>query len=118
MVQHPKLAEPDDAVRGGPLLGALLAAAFVVIAVAAEIFSSRYANSPVPGWAYRISPLAWPQPARVVWWLAVAGAMVAFRVLLGRAGLPQRRLVVVISAAPFVIFAAGIAVGAEWSTWH
>lgn len=65
-----------------------------------------------------MAPLAWPQPVRVAWWLAVATAMLVFRVLLGRAGFPQRRSVVVLSTAPFVIFAAGIAIGADWATWH
>lgn len=44
--------------------------------------------------------------------------MGAFRFLLGRAGIPQRRLAVVVSVAPFVLFAAGVDVGAHWATWH
>jgi hypothetical protein len=44
--------------------------------------------------------------------------MYGFRFLLGRAGMPQRRLVVVLSVAPFVLFAAGVAAGADWATWH
>lgn len=105
-------------VRGQPLLGALLAGAFVLFAVALEVVSGLNANSPVPAWADQVAPLAWPRPARVAWWLVVAAAMGAFRVLVGRAGIPQRRLVVVVSVAPFVLFAAGVAVGADWATWH
>lgn len=111
-------AEPDDPLWRRPLLGALLAGSFVLVAVTLEVIAGRFANSPVPAWAYRVAPLAWPQPARVAWWLGVAAAMVSFRVLLGRAGFPQRRFVVVLSTAPFVIFAAGVAIGADWATWH
>lgn len=107
-----------ERLQGRPLAGALLAAGFVVAAVSLEVMSSLAANSPVPAWADQVVPLAWPQPARVAWWLTVAGAMYAFRFLLGRAGMPQRRLIVVLSVAPFVIFAAGVAGGADWATWH
>lgn len=109
---------PAERLSARPLVGALLAAGFVVGAVMLEVASSLAANSPVPAWADQAVPLAWPQPARVAWWLAVAGAMYAFRFLLGRAGIPQRRAVVVLSVAPFVIFAAGVGSGAEWATWH
>jgi hypothetical protein len=95
-----------------------VAGGFVLFAVALEVVSGLNANSPVPAWAEKVAPLAWPQPARVAWWLMVAGAMYAFRSLLGRAGMPQRRLVVVLSVVPFVLFAAGVAAGADWATWH
>jgi hypothetical protein len=108
----------DTSLRRRPLLGALLAGAFVLAAVALEMVSGLNANSQVPAWAAKAVPLAWPQPARVAWWLAVAGAMGTFRFLLGRAGIPQRRLVVIVSVTPFVLFAAGVAVGADWATWH
>ena len=99
-------------------LAALGCAAFVVLALVAEVVASLYADSRVPSWAVRVFPLAWPQPVRVVWWLAVAAAALGYRVMMGRLGIPQRRWVVVISVAPFVIFAAGIAIGADWATWH
>lgn len=117
-MQQNDVVDADPALRGRSLLGALLAGGFVLLAVMLEVVSGRYANSPVPAWAYKVAPLAWPQPVRVAWWLMVAAAMLVFRVLLGRAGFPQRRFVVVVSAAPFVIFAAGIAFGADWATWH
>ncbi len=110
--------EPAQRPQGRPLAGALLAGGFVLFAVALEVVSGLNANSPVPAWAEQVAPLAWPQPARVAWWLTVAGAMYGFRFLLGRAGMPQRRLVVVLSVAPFVLFAAGVAAGADWATWH
>jgi len=109
---------PAQRLEGRPLAGALVAGGFVLFAVALEVVSGLNANSPVPAWAARVVPLAWPQPGRVAWWLTVAGAMYAFRFLLGRAGMPQRRPVVVMSVAPFVFFAAGIAAGADWATWH
>ncbi|MGH9039975.1 MAG: hypothetical protein ACRDZ3_07080 [Acidimicrobiia bacterium] len=105
-------------MSGRPALGALLAGAFVLVAVGLEVVSGLNANSPVPAWAEKVAPLAWPQPARVAWWLVVAGAAAAFRLLLGRAGIPQRRFVLVVSVAPFLVFAAGVAVGADWATWH
>ena len=110
--------QPIEPLRGRPLVGALLAGGFVAFAVVLEVVSGLNANSPVPAWADQVAPLAWPPPARVAWWLTVAGAMSAFRFLLGRAGMPQRRPVVVLSVAPFVLFAAGVAAGADWATWH
>lgn len=97
---------------------ALGCALFVGLAVVAEVISGRAANSPVPSWADEVAPLGWPQPLRVVWWLAVAAAAVGFRAALHRLGFRQRPGVVVLSVAPFVIFAAGVAFGAEWATWH
>ena len=114
-MNHP---EPAQRLQRRPLAGALVTGGFVLFAVALEVVSGLNTNSPVPAWAARVVPLAWPQPARVAWWLTVAGAMYAFRFLLGRAGMPQRRLVVVMSVAPFVLFAAGIAASADWATWH
>lgn len=57
--------------EGGAFLGALLAGAFVLAAVALEVVSGLNANSRVPAWADQAVPLAWPRPARVAWWLAV-----------------------------------------------
>lgn len=104
--------------RRNALVGAALSGGFVLVAVAFEVVGGLGANSPAPAWAERVVPLAWPQPARVGWWLAVAGAAAAFRVLLGRAGFPQRRAVTVISVVPFLLFAFGVATGADWATWH
>lgn len=103
----------------GPLfVAALLCAGFVVAAVLLEVIGGQNANSPHPSWAERVVPLAWPQPIRVLWWLLIAAAAGAYRTLLNRAGLTQRRAVTLVIVLPFVLFAAGIATGAEWATWH
>lgn len=99
------------------LLLTLAAVGFVGFAVASEIFSSGFTNSPVPDWA-ELAPIAWPPAARVLWWLAVAGAAGLFRYGLHRLGMRQRPLVVAASVLPFVAFAGGIALGADWATWH
>lgn len=97
------------------LVGA--SALFVIVAVVLEVLGGSYANSPLPAWAEFV-PLAWPQAARVVWWLGVAAAAGAFRLGLHRIGIRQRPLVVIASVAPFLAFAFGVSQGASWSTWH
>jgi hypothetical protein len=54
----------------------------------------------------------------VAWWIAVAAAAGTFRLCLHRLGVRQRPVVVVVSAAPFLVFATGIALGASWATFH
>ncbi len=103
-------------VRAG--LGALGCAVFVLGAIAAEVIGGEYANSAAPAWAERAFPITWPQPARVVWWLAVGAAALGYRVILHRTGIRQRARVVVASVLPFVVFAGGVAAGAGWATWH
>ncbi len=92
-------------------------ALFVTGAVVLEVTGGANANSPVTGWTHLV-PLGWPQWVRVVWWLSVAGAAAVFRVGLRRFGMPARRLGDVVAVAPFLTFAAGIALGADWATWH
>lgn len=99
-------------------LAALGCATLVVAAVALEAVGGTAANSPAPGWARYAVPLAWPRALRVLWWLVVAAAALGFRVALHRLGFRQRRVVVAASVVPFVVFAAGIAGGADWATWH
>lgn len=101
-----------------PGLVALGCALWVLGAIAAEVLASMYAVSPVPGWSVHVFPLAWPRAVRVVWWLGVAAAAGGVRWGLHAAGIPQRRLIIVASVLPFVIFAGGIADGAWWATWH
>lgn len=96
---------------------ALGAAAFVLAAVALEVLGSAWANSPAPDWAV-VVPLAWPTPARVAWWLVVAGAAAAFHVGVRRSGHRGHPVVGTLTVAMFVVFAVGIASGAEWATWH
>ncbi|MGH9176974.1 MAG: hypothetical protein ACRD0N_00265 [Acidimicrobiales bacterium] len=97
---------------------ALGCATLVVSAIVLEVVGGTAANSPAPGRARYVVPLAWPAAWRVVWWLAVAAAALGLRVALHRLGFRQRRLIVTASVAPFVVFAAGIAAGADWATWH
>ena len=103
-------------VRAG--LGTLGCALFVFGAIAAEVVGGMYANSPVPAWTERAFPISWPQPVRVAWWLAVGGAALGYRVILHRIGIRQRTWVVAVSVVPFVVFAGGVAAGANWATWH
>lgn len=91
--------------------------AFVFLAVGLEVLGGQYSNSQVSG-AEWLVPLAWPQAARVVWWLAVAGAAAAFRHAERRAGIRRHPLLIAASVVPFVVFAVGIAAGASFSTWH
>lgn len=93
-------------------------AVFVLTALVLELAAGAGANSAAPGWVGRVVPLTWPQGARVAWWLLVAAAALGFRASLHRLGFRQHPVVVVGSVAPFVIFAAGVAAGAGWSTWH
>lgn len=110
-------ADPFVPTRRTALVAAGSAAA-VLSAVALEVLAGSAANSAVPAWATWVVPIAWPQYVRVAWWLAVAVAALAFRLSLRRLGLRQRPWLVVVSVAPFVIFAAGIAFSADWATWH
>ncbi|MBW3613879.1 MAG: hypothetical protein KY439_01025 [Actinobacteria bacterium] len=112
------MTSEQDRVTARLVLTALACALFVGLAVVSEVVTSGAANSPVPSWADDVVPLAWPQPLRVVWWLATAAAAYGFRASLRRLGLPQHPVVVVLSVAPFVVFAAGVATGAPWATWH
>lgn len=106
------------ATRSRSLVAALLCAGMVFGAVVLEVIGGQNANSPHTAWAERVVPLAWPQPVRVLWWVLIAGAAGGYRVFLGRAGFPQRRAVTVLLVLPFLLFAAGVATGADWATWH
>lgn len=114
-------AAPAPAVADRPAQWWLLAlpgaALFVVAAVVLEVTGGAGANSPVPSWAH-VVPLGWPQWVRVAWWLGVATAAATFRVGLRRIGMPTRRVGDALTVAPFLVFAAGVALGADWATWH
>jgi len=109
---------PDGAPRPGSVGKAVSCAAFVLFAVVLETASGQAANSETPSWVSGLVPLTWSPPARVVWWLLVAAAAWGHRYFLVRAGLGSGRWLGALVAAPFVLFAAGIAAGASWSTWH
>lgn len=106
---------PAESVRW--FTAVVVSFAFVVGAVVLEVIGGLHANSAVPDWA-ELVPIAWPTPARVLWWLTVATAAGIFRLGLHRLGFRQRPFVVVASVGPFVVFAIGIASGSSWSTWH
>ncbi|MDP9403142.1 MAG: hypothetical protein M3P85_07350 [Actinomycetota bacterium] len=91
---------------------------FAVAAVATEVTAGAASAGVAPSWAGLLVPLSWPVPARVIWWLAVAGAGIVFRLALHSLGFRQRPTLVALSTIPFVVFAAGIATGADWATWH
>lgn len=99
------------------LLAVVASITFVATAVVLELAGGSFANSPVPDWAH-VVPIAWPTALRVLWWTGVAGAAGMFRLGLHRLGHRQRPALVVASIAPFLVFAWGIAAGADWATWH
>lgn len=119
----PMSTEPDPAAveytpgDGWWLLAVVLSGAFVAGAVVLELLGGSFANSPVPEWAH-LAPITWPSGVRVLWWVAVGGAAGLFRFALHRLGLRQRPVVVLASVVPFLVFAGGIAAGADWATWH
>lgn len=98
-------------------MAAAASALFVLGAVTLEVLAGMAANSPVPEWA-ELVPATWPRPARVSWWLAVAGAVGLYRLALHRLGLGPNRLVTLATVALFLAFALGIAIGSEWTAWH
>jgi hypothetical protein len=114
---HHDVSDGADGTGDGVLIRGLAALLFVAVAVVLELMASLWANSTVPAWA-ELAPIAWPPVARVAWWTAVALAALTYRRSLARAGLPQHRTVTVLTVAPFLVFAVGIAVGADWATWH
>jgi hypothetical protein len=101
----------------GWIAAAVVSVGFVLGAVALEVLAGTAANSPVPEWAH-VVPATWPRPARVGWWLAVAGAVGLYRSALHRLGFRPNRLVTLATVAPFLVFALGIALGSEWTAWH
>lgn len=104
--------------RAGLTLVLVLGCPLVVIAaVLAEVVAAQHANSdPTGGEAW--FPLAWPQPARAAFWALVAVAAGGFRWGLHRLDLPQHPLPVVLTVAPFALFALGVATGSSFTTWH
>lgn len=111
--------EVRDSGSAAPLpLWGLGCAAFALGAVLVELISSAWANSPVPAWAEVLAPITWPRAARTVWWLAVAAAVAGFHLAAWRVGQRRRPVVVAATVLPFVGFAAAVAAGADWATWH
>jgi len=97
---------------------ALVALAFVFLAVALEVLGGQYSNSEVPAAARFVVPLAWPQAVRALWWVLVGSAAAGYRYAEHRAGIRRNPVVIAASVAPFFVFAGGVAAGASFSTWH
>lgn len=108
----------SEQVSGRRVLAALGCGAFVIGAVLLEMLSGQGANSPITSRFESAVPLGWPAPLRVLWWLAVAAAAVAHRALLHPSRNLRNRVLATAVASPFVAFAVGIGVGADWATWH
>ena len=111
-------AAPDDPVSGRRLLAALGCAAFVLGAVLVEMVSGQAANTPSAARYEALVPLGWPAPLRVGWWLVVAAAAVNYRRLLHPSARRRERALRAGAALPFGTYDVGIAVGADWATWH
>jgi hypothetical protein len=105
---------PDRALPAWALWGA----GFTLLAVALEFLGSIVGDSPSTGYPGWLVPIAWPTAVRVLWWVAAAVGAVALNRGLARATGHPRRLATVVTALPFLGFALGIALGAEWATWH
>ncbi len=90
---------------------------FALTAIVLEVVGGTNANSAVPAWGEFV-PLAWPQWARVLWWLQVAAAAATFRAGARRVGIRTRRLGDIATVGPFIVFSIGIAFGSDWTTFH
>ncbi len=102
---------------GRAAVGSLLCAGLVVLAVGLEVAAGGAANSPEASYA-GFFPLSWSQPVRVLWWLVIAAAAAGHRLLLVRAGMATGRVLPVVLALPFLVFAAGVAASTSWTAWH
>jgi len=105
---------PSGVLWAALLLGSFL---FIAAAVTLEVLAGEGAASSTAT-ASPFIPLTWPQPLRVVWWLGAAAAAATFRASLHRLGFPARRPADIVTVVTFLIFATGIAFGADWATWH
>lgn len=111
---RPATPASEGAVPGWALPAGLVPLTALILEYAGSIFGSGPASS-YPGWLVTV---AWPQWARVAWWLlAAGGAALLTRGLTGDGG-RGRWLVTGLTTAPFVVFAAGVATETSWSAWH
>ena len=102
-----------------PSWPAFACAGFVLLAVVVEFTVSQNAGAVAPRGFSRFAPAAWPDPLRVAWWLAVAAAAGGYRVFADLiANRAPRWALAAVSAAPFAIFAFGIAFGSSWATYY
>lgn len=107
-----------DAPSSRRLLASIACVVLVLLAIALEVASGQGANSPETARFSPFVPLSWPQPARAVWWVLVAAAAGGQRLLLDPGPGRRRWVLAGVCAMPFVVFAGGVASGAEWSAWH
>ena len=97
---------------------ALLGGAVALLAVGLEVWASWRTGARVDPPLSWLVASGWPTPLRVVWWTAATvGVVMANRGLARMTGSP-RRLATTLAAVPFATFTLGIAIGAEWATWH
>ena len=112
---------PDDQAdhRSSTLTALLVFVAPLVVlgAIALEIVAGEAAADPTSR-SHAWVPLAWPSPLRAVYWVGIGAMAVGHRIGLARLGSAPRLPVTLAISAPFVVFAAGITVGAPWATWH
>jgi hypothetical protein len=86
-------------------------------AIALEIAAGEGAADPTSSGRSWV-PLTWPIPLRAIYWLAIGAMAFGHRIGLARLGSTPRPAVTLAITAPFVVFAAGITLGAPWATWH
>lgn len=113
---------PTDTTRAGAgtLIpgSAFVGGAIAFVAVALEVWGSWGTGVDVTPPRSWFVPSGWPVALRVTWWLAAAvGVYLANRGLARSTG-RSRHVITALTVVPFVAFAVGIAVGAEWATWH
>jgi len=108
---------PDN--RSSTLTGLLIFVAPLVLvgAITLEIAAGEGAADPASSGRSWV-PLTWPAPLRAIYWLAIGAIALGHRIGLTRLGSTPRPAVTLAITAPFVIFAAGITLGAPWATWH
>lgn len=113
------MAHHDDPDEGDALpRAALVGGAVALMAIVLELWGSWGTGADLAPPASWLVPSGWPTALRVAWWLAAtAGVFVANRGLARVTGRP-RRLATGVAVLPFLVFALGIATGAEWATWH
>lgn len=97
---------------------ALMGGAFALLAIGLEVWSSWGTGARVDPPMSWLVATGWPTPVRVVWWAAATGGVLLANRGLARATGTRRRAMTVLAVAPFLAFTVGIAVGAEWATWH
>ena len=105
---------------------AFACAGFVLLAVVLEFLGGNGGTAAVVGlhqtsehtWRDFV-PSAWPEAPRVIWWLAVAGATAGYRLHADRMQhRAPRAWLAVVSAAPFLVFAGGVATSMGWATFR